>query len=73
MINNLVSNPLITYYLSDMYELSIHQTHTKRKRIDNKDRVSSNVLLVRCHLCRLKTAWWCSKCEDDVWLEKSNP
>ena len=64
VINNLVSNPLRTYYLSDRCELSIHQTHTKRKRTDNKDIVSSNVLLVRCYLCRLKTAWWCSKCEE---------
>ena len=52
-------------------ELSIHLTHTKRKIISNKGKVSTNALQGRCKICSHKTTMCCSKCEDDDNIEKA--
>ena len=51
--------------------LSIHLTPTKRKRTDNKGKVSTNALQGRCKICSHKTTMCCSKCEDDDNIEKA--
>ena len=69
ILNALVSSPLIKNDGSVRCGLSVHLASTKRKRIDVKGKVSSNALQGRCNMYTYKTAWCCSKCEDDHDLE----
>ena len=71
IINDLELSPLIKNDGSDKCELSVHLTHTKRKIISCKGKVSSNALQGRCKIFSNKTTMCCSKCEDNHNLEKA--
>ena len=64
-------SPLIKNDGSGRCGVSIHLTPTKRKRISNKGKVSTNALQGRCKICSHKTIMCCSKCEDDDNIEKA--
>ena len=64
-------SPLIKNDGSGRCGLSMHLTPTKRKRINNKGKLSTNVLQGRCKIYSHKTTMCCSKCEDDDNIEKT--
>ena len=54
-----------------MCGLFIYLTPTKRKRISNQGKVSTNALQGRCKIYENETSMCCSKCEADDNIEKS--
>ena len=71
LMNDLDTRSLIQNNVSGRCRLSLHLVPTKRKRPDNRGKFSTSALQGRCSLCRYKTTWRSSKCEDDENLGKT--